>query len=214
MAPAEQGEHHLTRQNRILPTGEIVAHPARGTLMGNRGILHDESGRLGRARWRHPHWIACLLEFRGRWRPVMAPRAYTELFFLDEAVALAVGHRPCAECRRADYARFLDAWQDATGNRPRAKALDGALHASRLVPGTQRQATFAADARSLPDGAFVRQEGAANLVFDGRLLPFAPTGYGSPGAIPGGEVETLTPRSIVGVLRAGYRPHVHPSAFG
>ncbi len=117
----------MPHQNRLTPFSTIEAVAARGTLMGNRGILHDEQGRLGKARWRHPHWVTCLLEFKGRWRPVMQPHAYTELFFLDEATAFAAGHRPCGECRRPDYLRFLDAWAKATGSeraKLRAVAID------------------------------------------------------------------------------------------
>ena len=105
-------------QNRVSPLGEIVATAERGGLMGNRGILHDRDRRLGVSRWKHPHWVCCRLAFLGRHRPVMTPGRYTELFFLDEATALAAGHRPCAECRRADYTRFLDAWTAAHGARP------------------------------------------------------------------------------------------------
>jgi hypothetical protein len=179
--------------------------------MGNRGILHDAEGRLGRARWRHQHWIACRLVFRGRWRPVMSPRAYTELFFLDEAVALAAGHRPCAECRRADYLRFLDAWEAATGRRPGASDLDRSLHVARIEPGTRRQATFRATARGLPDVTIVRVDGTPHLVAAGALVPIAPEGYRARRRLPGGTIEVLTPRPIVDVLRAGYRPELHPT---
>ena len=90
-------------QNRVTPGGEIIADPARGTLMGNRGILHDAQQRLGRVRWRHPNWICCLLAFKGRRREVMTPHRYTELFFLDEATALAAGHRPCCEMQAGGF---------------------------------------------------------------------------------------------------------------
>jgi hypothetical protein len=142
-------------QNRVTPTGEIIADPARGTLMGNRGILHDADRRLGSARWRHPHWICCRLRFKGRRREVMAPRRYTELFFLDEATALAAGHRPCAECRREDFRRFQAAWRDAVGAEIAAAAIDRALHAARIDPQTRRQTRFEAALADLPDGAFV-----------------------------------------------------------
>jgi hypothetical protein len=197
----------------VLPTGEIVAHPARGTLMGNRGILHDHEGRLGRSRWRHPHWISCRLKFGARRRRIMAPGAYTELFFLDEAVALAAGHRPCAECRRSDYTRFLDCWEAATGTRPRARELDRALHAARLVPGTRRQATVHMDAAALPDGCIFRLAGGMHLLVGDAALPFSLDGYGPPADRPGGGVEVLTPAPIVEVLRAGYRPELHRTAL-
>ena len=97
-------------RNRVTPFGDIVADAGRGTLMGNRGVLHDAEQRIVRDS-QVRRWIACRLEFRGRWRPIMQPGRWTELFFLDEAAALAAGHRPCAECRHADFVRFKHAWQ-------------------------------------------------------------------------------------------------------
>lgn len=102
-------------QNRVTPFGEIVASEARGTLMGNRGCLHDEHRNLGRRRWTTKSWVTCLLSFGGRRRELMRPGYYTELFFLDEATALAAGHRPCAECRREAFRRFVDGWATGTG---------------------------------------------------------------------------------------------------
>jgi hypothetical protein len=95
-------------RNRVAPSGEILATAARGTFMGNRGILHDENRRIVRQS-RSDAWLICLLDFRGRRRQVMSPGTYTELFFLDEAVALAAGHRPCGECRRTHHRAFIDA---------------------------------------------------------------------------------------------------------
>src|SRR6201998_3464626 len=103
----------MPRQNRVTPFGEIIATPERGTFMGNRGILHDELGHVKRA-WQVRRWLVCVLEFRGRKRTVMTPNRYTELFFLDEATALAAGHRPCAECRHARFLDFCHAWRTAT----------------------------------------------------------------------------------------------------
>jgi len=88
-------------QNRVLPTGEIAAIPARGTLTGNRGIIHRDDKTLGTSRWSHHAWICCTLDWQGRKRPVMTGRNWTELFFLDESVAFAAGHRPCGYCRRS-----------------------------------------------------------------------------------------------------------------
>jgi hypothetical protein len=109
-------------QNRVIPSGEIISDPSRAAkFMGNRGILHDDERRLGRARWRHRAWIVCALSFNGRRRTLMAPGSYTELFFLDEAVAFAAGHRPCGECRREAYLRFLEGWgeRDSAAGRKR-----------------------------------------------------------------------------------------------
>src|SRR5690349_19929351 len=95
-------------QNRVTPAGDIIATSARGTFMGNRGILHDDSRQIVRTS-RNSMWLICLLEFNGRKRTVMSPGNYTELFFLDEAVALAAGHRPCGECRRTHYRQYIAA---------------------------------------------------------------------------------------------------------
>jgi len=102
-------------QNRVLPTGEIAAIPARGTLTGNRGIIHRDDKTLGTSRWSHHAWICCTLDWQGRKRPVMTGRNWTELFFLDESVAFAAGHRPCGYCRRAAYNAFVAAWDLAEG---------------------------------------------------------------------------------------------------
>lgn len=202
-------------QNRVTPFGEIVAEPWRGRLMGNRGCLHDADGRLGRARWRTQNWIACLLEFRGRYRGVMPPGRYTALFFWDEAAALAAGHRPCAECRRADYNRFMAAWQAAglpggpgAGGAPVA---DRHLHRHRVTR-TRRQVRFEADPADLPDGAFVvapAMKRLPMLLWEGRLwhLSLADGRYYAAG-LPPPRVAVLTPRPIVQALAAGYRPAI------
>lgn len=198
----------MTRQNRVLATGEIVAHPARGLYMGNRGILHDEAGRLTARRWAHKAWICCLLSYKNRRRQIMAPRHYTELFFLDEAVALGAGHRPCAECRRAALTAYKAAWATATGQRPKAPQIDAALHAARTGPRP------AAPLAALPDASAVLWMDRPHLVLGAQLRPIAPDGYGPPVARPAtATVILLTPRPSVDALAAGYRPDLHPSAF-
>lgn len=206
-------------QNRVDPFGEIAAHPARGLFMGNRGILHDAERRLGRARWKHKVWIICLTEFRGRKRTVMSPRRYTELFFLDEATALAAGHRPCFECRRRDVHRFLDAWMDGTGweaaDRIRADEVDRLLHAERIDRRTRRQRTWRAGLHDLPDGAFVtldERPGQPLLVLGDTLVPWRFDGYGRPRPKPRATATVLTPPSTVAALSAGFAPTLHPSA--
>ncbi|MGE0255594.1 MAG: hypothetical protein AB7N54_10085 [Alphaproteobacteria bacterium] len=201
-------------QNRVAPTGDIIAHPARGLFMGNRGILHDGARRLGTPRWRHPHWIVCLTAFRGRSRVPMTPGRYTELFFLDEGVALAAGHRPCAECRRADWLGFLAAWRTGTGDGVRGAAdLDRALHAARLVPRRRAQRRFPARLAGLPDGTFVDAGQGPCLVLGTRLLPWSPGGYRAAQACAtDATVAVLTPAPTVAALAAGYRPVLHDSA--
>lgn len=202
------------RQNRVNPFGTIFACPDRGMFMGNRGILHDEHGRItvrpntNHVPWKTKAWIICLLEFKGRRRRLMLPGHYTELFFLDEATALAAGHRPCAECRHADYNRFKSLWQQINGD----LSIDRTLHAER----TDRlggKVTYRAAIDSLPDGAFVTIDGMAWLIWRGSLLRWSSGGYDQRVPRPSGiTVDVLTPRSTVAVLRLGYAPVVHPSA--
>jgi hypothetical protein len=202
-------------QNRVMPTGEIVANPARGMLMGNRGCIHGPDRTLGTSRWRTKMWISCVLDWRGRRRDVMPPGRWTALFFLDEATALACGHRPCGYCRRADHLWFAHSWQTARGmpERPRAGYMDQVMHAERVDRRTRCQLTRFVRAGTLPEGAFVRHGGTPALLAGGRMLPWSFTGYAAPQPIPAGtDVELLTPPVIVAALAAGYRPMVHPSA--
>lgn len=203
----------MPHRNRVTPTGEIEATPARGLLTGNRGVLHDAEQRLGAARWRHPHWIACALSYKDWRRPIMAPGRWTELFFLDEAVALAAGHRPCALCRRADFKRFRDAWEAAFGARAKVPEIDATLHRARVEPRSRRQVTHRAALEALPDAAFVRCDGEPHLVLGARLLRWRHGGYDEGRRRPAGAIEVLTPAPLVAVLRAGYRPLLHPSAL-
>lgn len=202
----------MPRQNRVTPFGSIIATPERGTLMGNRGVLHDAEGRIKRS-WQDQRWIVCLLEFRDRKRTVMTPSHYTELFFLDEATALAAGHRPCAECRRERFNAFRIAWSKSGGTQsPSAGEIDDQLHAERVGPDRSKR-TFLAVLDTLPDGVFVRLEEDAFLVLDDALLRWSPAGYTDRRPRPTGvEVSVLTPPSTVAAIRAGYAPEVHASA--
>jgi hypothetical protein len=120
-------------RNRVTPLGDLIAHPARGLVYGNRSCLHDERGRI-RRRYNGKRWIACRLEFRGWHRePLMQPGKFTELFFLDEATAFAAGHRPCALCRREDYRRFGKIWAELHPDQVGADAIDAQLREERLV---------------------------------------------------------------------------------
>ena len=198
-------------RNRVTPAGEIVAVAARGLLMGNRGILHDAERHVVRDS-QVRRWIACRLEFRGRHRQVMTPGSYTELFFLDEATALAAGHRPCAECRSADYRGFQTAWRVAVDDKTAADDIDARLHTERRArPWVKRTHLAAAD--SLADGTFIALDDKTWLIRGGQLLEWTPEGYVSRrGRAKLGEVTVLTPAPIVAVLRAGYPVMVHPSA--
>lgn len=201
-------------QNRVTPFGEIVAVPERGLLMGNRGVLHDEHQRIIRP-WQARRWITCVVEFRGRRREVMTPHRYTELFFLDEATAFAAGHRPCKECRYADYQHFASAWATWSGRRMSADEMDVVLHGDRIEGqgASRRKRTYQERIGALPDGVFARLDGAAWLLWQGNLLAWSPAGYRERRIPPTtGTVEVLTPRATVEVFRAGYAPMVHPSA--
>src|SRR6266545_101570 len=201
----------VPRQNRVTPDGSLIAIEARGTLMGNRGCLHSDDGRILR-QWQVRRWIACVLSFRGRRRFVMPPGRWTALFFLDEATALAAGHRPCAECRHADYRRFRQAFLTAhPGHPPGADPMDLTLHAARVGEGRTKR-THQAPGASLPDGAFVEVGGRPWLVLGGDLLAWTPAGYAERRRRPAGEVTVLTPAPTVAAMRAGYAPSLHPSA--
>jgi hypothetical protein len=191
-------------QNRVTPLGELIAHPARGLVYGNRGCLHDDQGRI-RRRYNGKRWIACRLAFRGWHRsPLLQPGKFTELFFLDEATAFAAGHRPCALCRREDYVRLLELVAE-----PGADAIDARLHEERLQRGHD------ADFAQLPDGAFVLAGEEPRLVLGDSLLRWTPAGYVDLDRRPSGRAVLLTPPTLASVLARGWDPVVpllHPSA--
>ena len=196
-------------QNRVDPYGALFRTPARGTLMGNRGgVIHNDAREIVR-RYASRRWIACVLEFKGRRRAVMSPRRYTELFFLDEAVALAAGHRPCAECRRERYNAFRRAWNPE--HPPGADEMDEVLHPAR-VDRQGRKVTWQSPLPMLPNGAFIEFDGAPWLVWGDTLALWTSEGYtGRIARPPDGMATVLTPQPIAECLRAGYAPMVHPS---
>ncbi len=201
------------RRNRVTPDGHFEAVKVRGTLMGNRGRLHDYTGRMGVMTFAQLAWITCLLDFKSRHRTINAPDSYTELFGLDEATFLAAGHRPCAECRRGAFDRFKDAWRRAHGlaRPPRAAEIDAALHAARLDH-YGRQRTHLEQLGILPSGVIVALPSSPDrsaLLWGGMLYPWNHAGYSTPIAADlKGQVVVLTPRPAVAVLAAGYVPEV------
>ncbi len=204
-------------QNRVTPLGELIATPARGLVYGNRGCLHDEAGRI-RRRYNGKRWISCRLEFRG-WlrRPLLQPGRFTELFFLDDATALAAGHRPCALCRCEDYDRLVAIWRGLHPGQVGADAIDAQLHTERVAPGTRAQLRVETPLDELPDGAFILSEGAPCLVRGANLLSWTAAGYVARRPRPARQRALLiTPPSLVAVLRTGWDPLVpllHPSAL-
>jgi hypothetical protein len=201
-------------QNRVTPTGDIIATPHRGMFTGNRGIIHDPATKtLLRKRWASPAWLTCVCEFRGRRRKVMGGRSWTELFFLDEATAFAAGHRPCFYCRRDDANRFRVAWEE--GNRiasALAPDIDAVLHRERLDHGKKRLHPLPTPPQRLPDGAMVQQGGQSFLIARGRALLWSPAGYQQTNTALE-DAMLLTPPSTLRTFGAGYRPVLHRSAM-
>jgi hypothetical protein len=202
----------LTLQNRVDPFGELFATPARGLFMGNRGgRIHADDRTLTKRRWVSLQWICCRLEFNDRHRTVWGD-SYTELFFLDEVTALAAGHRPCFECRRADARAFATAF--ARGPALSADEIDRVLHAQRLDGRAKREHRRALD--GLPDGSVVTladEPGGAWAVRGPALLQWTSGGYAAAHARPRNVmVNVLTPTGTLAALASGYRPRWHPSA--
>ncbi len=201
-------------QNRVTPSGDIIATPHRGLFTGNRGIIHDPATKtLLNKRWSTPAWITCVCEFRGWRRKVMGGRSWTELFFLDEATAFAAGHRPCFFCRRDDANRFRSAWEE--GNRVArvlARDIDAVLHRERLDRGKKRLHPLPMPLTELPDGAMVHAGGESYLIVQGRALRWSFEGY-APMEIDTASAMLLTPPSTLRALAAGYRPVLHASAM-
>jgi hypothetical protein len=199
-------------QNRVDPWGNLIRTPARGAWMGNRGLIHDDRQHIVRS-FKLKAWLICLLEFKGRKRPVMAPRQYTELFFLDEATAFSAGYRPCFECRRQDFEKFKSCW--IRGN-PRygfdektyIREIDEIIHQERMGPAGEK-ISFESNIRDLPDGVFIIYDDNPFVLAGSFIFPWSPSGYGERVARPGsGTIKVLTPRSVVGAFRAGYQPQI------
>jgi hypothetical protein len=202
----------MAERNRVTPTGEIVATPLRGAWTGNRGVLHEgreivrfHSGNL---------WITCALEFRGRHRELWIPNRWTPLFFHDEAVAFAAGHRPCGECRHAEYVAYKEAWSEALGGEPpSAGEMNRRLHGERIFRGTHRRRFHEVPWADLPDGAFVLDAGAPRLVLGEELVAWDPSGYGERRRRPRrGTTTAITPPATLAVLLAGYPVQIDPQA--
>lgn len=200
-------------QNRVDPFGRIIKTPARGAWTGNRGVIHDEQKQII-ALYKTKAWIICKLEFKGRKRDVMTPKRWTELFFLDEATALAAGHRPCFECRREDATLFKSFW--IRGNpahgfsmKTSIREIDLVIHHERIGK-EKMKVTYESALSDLPDGCFFTLKGDAHLKKGDRYHRWTPFGYEEVFAAPANSpVAILTPRSIVNTLRAGYVPHMN-----
>jgi hypothetical protein len=200
------------RRNRVTPLGDLIATTGRGVWGGNRGILHDGDDVV---RFHTSNlWITCALEFRGRWQRQWQPHHYTFLFFHDEAVSFAAGHRPCAECRREAYTTYRQAWARALSiEPPSAQQINASLHGERIVRGTHRRRLHRLPWPTLPDGTFVLVDGTPALVAGDHLAPWTEAGYRTRRPRPRvGAADVITPPSTVAVLRAGYPVQIDPAA--
>ena len=209
----------MPKQNRVTPWGELIATPARGTLLGNRGCLHDAQQQI-RKLYLGKRWIICKLQFKNRHRMVMRPGLYTELFFLDEATALAAGHRPCAECSREQFDYFRILWAQANprlakSKKPPAPFLDNVLHRERITA-DNKKVLYEAPLSQLPNGSFISlsNDQQAYLVLDTALWLWSPQGYLQKLTRKNDRlVQVLTPHSVVKTLAAGYRPALHATVL-
>jgi hypothetical protein len=197
----------MGERNRVTPFGTIEALDQRGLFLGNRGSIHGtgDDARTIRRPWQVRRWITCVLEYKDWVAPKWQPGRWTPLFFWDEPVALAAGHRPCALCRHADHVRWLDAWEAAHGDRPKVDPMDRRLHDERTAADRPRRPW-----RELPDDTYVVVDDVAHLVVGDDLWAWTPTlhdRYEHRRPRPTtGDATLLTPPSTVAVLQAGYVP--------
>lgn len=207
----------MSLQNRVDPWARLCAVTAKGALMGNRGILHDENRQIV-SQWEHTRWVTCKVEFQGIQRRPFSPRNYSELFFLDEATAFAAGHRPCAYCRKDRFKEFKTAWLASNPElrstpRPSIEEVNKIIHTERAAKGGNK-ISFEAPVKDLPQGTLIDVDGVALLVWRDALLPWSFEGYGPVrDDLPFSTmVRVLTPKSVIRVFAQGFRPDVHPSA--
>lgn len=204
-------------QNRVTPFGEIVVSAERGTMMGNRGVLHDDN-KLIVLDWAHKGWITCQLKHGRRRREIMRSGSYSELFFLDETTAFSAGHRPCFDCQEQRAYEFRKSWFKANagkhpGMRYSIAEIDRVLHRERINRKGEK-VTFTAKASSLPDGTFILYAGKYYLKLKTYYLEWTHAGYVSHTTLPeNSEVTVLTPKSIVRCFAGGFEPFVHHSAI-
>lgn len=207
------------RRNRVDPFGDLHSVPEHGMFTGNRGCLVDDHGILVRHH-RGPLWITCVLSYKDWKSPLDEPRHWTPLFFLDDAVALAAGHRPCGLCRRDEYLSYRRAVQRGVGltSPPTASDLNRRLAKERLRRGrglvrAEDRVTWRASADTLPDGTVVLDpKRRPGLVRGGALFEFGFGGWSHPTPLPPGDIEVLTPPTSVAALATGFQPVLHSTA--
>jgi hypothetical protein len=198
-------------QNRVDPLGRFIKTSARGSWMGNRGVIHMHK-QITKP-FKHKAWITCALEFKGRKRTVMMPGRWTELFFLDEATAFAAGHRPCFECRKGDAQRFKSCW--LKGNpvhnfnmTTSINLIDAIIHGERIDK-EKKKVMHQQVSSDIPEGTFILMNDDAYVFTNSRLHRWTAFGYEDGIPVPEGSTLTvLTPHSIVNAFRAGYTPQI------
>jgi hypothetical protein len=201
----------MSLQNRVDPQGNIISTTARGTWLGNRGVIHNEQKQIIKP-YNLKAWITCALEFRGRHREVMMPNRWTELFFLDEATAFSAGHRPCFQCRYKDHQQFKAAWlkgnpQYGFNEKTPVSEIDKILHAERINKG--EKVTYDEDPANLPNGTFILIDGKPYAIWGKLIYQWTPFGYEKGiTLLTAKKVKVLTPKSIVNMLKAGYEPQI------
>jgi hypothetical protein len=204
-------------QNRVDPLGNIIITPARGSLVGNRGVIHNEHKQITHP-FKHKAWIACSLEFKGRKRTVMTPGRWTELFFLDEATAFAAGHRPCFECRREDAQRFKFFWIQGNASynlsmNSSIKEIDEVIHRER-IDSEKKKVVHQRLSSQVPEGTFILFDADPYIVAKKRLHRWTPFGYETSITLPQDSMMTvLTPNSIVNAFHAGYIPEIATASY-
>lgn len=151
--------------------------------------------------------------------PPGSPTVYTALFFWDEATAFSAGHRPCGECRNAEYRRFKSLWSQAGLGDNSAKEMDRTLHAARLDLLKHQRPKQIDDLSELPDGTIIRISDTAHSDLGlsartGVLLNNCfyrwkdEGGYGAAEPRPVGSAEVLTPAPILRLFQLGYLPFI------
>jgi hypothetical protein len=195
-------------QNRVDPFGQLIKTTARGTWIGNRGVIHNEQQQIVRP-FRVKPWITCALEFKGRHREIMQPNRWTELFFLDEATAFSAGHRPCFQCRYQAHQKFKKFWIKGNSHfsfdmKTPISEIDAIIHAERIAK-NKSKISYMQDLKDLPNGTFITYNEEPHLFKDKKLFLWRPEGYGNGIDLPNVEtVQVLTPRSIVNMFSTGY----------
>ncbi len=204
-------------QNRVNPFGQIIESAGRGTIMGNRGVIHRDKKIV--RNFKTKHWITCSIHYKNARRTMMTNNRWTELFFLDEATAFSAGHRPCAYCRNKDFKLFKKLWIEANADSYNLtdfaiSKIDDILHQERMSEKGEKR-TYKSALKHLPDAVMVQTDDSDQcyLYCNHFLLKWSEHGYTEMMKADGNKVVTvLTPKSMVNVFKLGYSCDIHPGA--